>query len=71
MGNADAVTQTYGLPSPIDGEVLLRNISPGIEVQGQYSGGATAVAPTGPLTSMAPTSTSATSIPSGELFTIG
>jgi cobalt-zinc-cadmium efflux system membrane fusion protein len=41
VGNADAVTQTYTLPSPIDGEVLLRNINPGIEVQGQYSGGAT------------------------------
>jgi cobalt-zinc-cadmium efflux system membrane fusion protein len=41
VGNADAVTQTYTLPSPIDGEVLMRNINPGIEVQGQYSGGAT------------------------------
>jgi membrane fusion protein, heavy metal efflux system len=41
VGNADAVTQTYTLTSPIDGEVLLRNINPGIEVQGQYSGGAT------------------------------
>ena len=41
VGNVDAVTQTYGLPSPIDGEILLRNINPGIEVQGQYSGGAT------------------------------
>jgi cobalt-zinc-cadmium efflux system membrane fusion protein len=41
VGNADAVTQTYSLPSPIDGEVLMRNINPGIEVQGQYSGGAT------------------------------
>jgi len=41
VGNADAVTQTYTLTSPIDGEVLLRNINPGIEVQGQYSGGTT------------------------------
>lgn len=41
VGNADAVTQTYTLTSPIDGEVLMRNINPGIEVQGQYSGGAT------------------------------
>lgn len=41
VGNADAVTQTYTLTSPIDGEVLLRNINPGAEVQGQYSGGAT------------------------------
>lgn len=39
VGNVDVVTQTYALPSPIDGEVLLRNITPGIEVQGQYSGG--------------------------------
>ena len=41
VGNVDAVTGTYGLPSPIDGEVLLRNINPGVEVQGQYTGGAT------------------------------
>jgi membrane fusion protein, heavy metal efflux system len=41
VGSADAVTQTYTLTSPIDGEVLMRNINPGIEVQGQYSGGAT------------------------------
>jgi membrane fusion protein, heavy metal efflux system len=40
-GNVDTVTQSYTLASPIDGEVLLRNINPGIEVQGQYSGGAT------------------------------
>jgi cobalt-zinc-cadmium efflux system membrane fusion protein len=42
VGGADAVTQTYTLTSPVDGEVLMRNISPGIEVQGQYSGGAAA-----------------------------
>lgn len=40
VGNVDAVTQTYTLTSPVDGEVLMRNINPGIEVQGQYSGGA-------------------------------
>jgi cobalt-zinc-cadmium efflux system membrane fusion protein len=40
QGNVDAVSQTYALPSPIEGEVLLRNINPGIEVQGMYSGGA-------------------------------
>jgi cobalt-zinc-cadmium efflux system membrane fusion protein len=40
-GNVDNVTQTYTLPSPIDGEVLQMNINPGAEVQGQYSGGAT------------------------------
>lgn len=39
VGGVDTVTQTYTLPAPIDGEVLVRNISPGIEVQGQYSGG--------------------------------
>jgi membrane fusion protein, heavy metal efflux system len=40
-GNVDSVTQTYTLTSPIDGEVLLRNITPGVEVLGQYSGGTT------------------------------
>ena len=40
-GNVDTVTQTYTLPSPIDGEVLAMSINPGIEVQGQYTGGAT------------------------------
>jgi cobalt-zinc-cadmium efflux system membrane fusion protein len=40
VGNVDAVSQTYTLAAPIDGEVLLRNINPGIEVQGMYSGGA-------------------------------
>jgi cobalt-zinc-cadmium efflux system membrane fusion protein len=39
-GSVDAVTQSYTLVSPVDGEVLARNIGPGIEVQGQYSGGA-------------------------------
>jgi membrane fusion protein, heavy metal efflux system len=41
IGNVDSVTQVYALTSPVDGEVLARNINPGIEVQGQYSGGAT------------------------------
>jgi membrane fusion protein, heavy metal efflux system len=40
VGNADTVTQRYTLPSPVDGEILLRNINPGVEVTGQYSGGA-------------------------------
>jgi len=40
IGNVDSVTQTYVLVSPVEGEVLMRNINPGIEVQGQYSGGA-------------------------------
>jgi cobalt-zinc-cadmium efflux system membrane fusion protein len=35
----DAVTQTYTLVSPISGEVVARNINPGIEVQGQYASG--------------------------------
>ena len=38
-GNADMVSQTYTLTAPIEGEVLNRQISPGIEVVGQYSGG--------------------------------
>jgi cobalt-zinc-cadmium efflux system membrane fusion protein len=38
-GNVDSVTQGYTLVSPIEGEVLMRNINPGIEVQGQYGGG--------------------------------
>jgi cobalt-zinc-cadmium efflux system membrane fusion protein len=41
VGNVDAVTQTYAVASPVDGEVLMRNINPGMEIQGQYSGGAT------------------------------
>ena len=41
VGNADAVSQTFSLISPVEGEVLMRNINPGIEVTGQYSGGAT------------------------------
>jgi cobalt-zinc-cadmium efflux system membrane fusion protein len=36
---ADAVTQTYTVRSEIAGEVILRNINPGVEVQGQYAGG--------------------------------
>jgi cobalt-zinc-cadmium efflux system membrane fusion protein len=40
VGNADTVTQRFSLPSPVDGEVLNRNISPGLDVVGQYSGGA-------------------------------
>jgi cobalt-zinc-cadmium efflux system membrane fusion protein len=39
VGNVDNVTGTYTLSSPIDGEVLMRNIQQGLEVQGQYSGG--------------------------------
>ncbi len=39
IGNTASVTQTYVLTAPVEGEVLMRNINPGIEVQGQYSGG--------------------------------
>lgn len=35
----NGVTQTYTVRSEIAGEVILRNINPGVEVQGQYSGG--------------------------------
>jgi cobalt-zinc-cadmium efflux system membrane fusion protein len=38
-GSIDKVTQNYVLRSLIDGEVVARNINPGVEVQGQYSGG--------------------------------
>jgi cobalt-zinc-cadmium efflux system membrane fusion protein len=38
-GDRSSVTQTYTLASPIDGDVIARNINPGMEVQGQYGGG--------------------------------
>ncbi len=38
-GNVDAVSQTFALTAPSTGEVLVRNLSNGVEVQGQYSGG--------------------------------
>jgi cobalt-zinc-cadmium efflux system membrane fusion protein len=38
-GNVDAVTQEYLLPSPIDGRVIAMSINPGVDVQGQFSGG--------------------------------
>jgi membrane fusion protein, heavy metal efflux system len=37
----DTATQEYMLPSPIEGEVIMRGANPGLEVQGQYTGGAT------------------------------
>lgn len=37
--SGDGVTQEYVLPSPIDGEVIMRGANPGLEVSGQYSGG--------------------------------
>jgi cobalt-zinc-cadmium efflux system membrane fusion protein len=39
-GSIEQVTQHFVLRSLIDGEVVARNITPGLEVQGQYSGGA-------------------------------
>lgn len=39
FGSSDNVTQEYTLVSPISGEVIMRAANPGIEVQGQYSGG--------------------------------
>jgi cobalt-zinc-cadmium efflux system membrane fusion protein len=39
-GSVDVATQEYVLRSPIAGEVIARNVNPGAEVQGQYSGGA-------------------------------
>lgn len=38
-GAGGQVTQGFALTAPIDGEVIARNVSPGIEVQGQYGGG--------------------------------
>jgi cobalt-zinc-cadmium efflux system membrane fusion protein len=38
-GNVDMVSQSFTLTSPGPGEVLVRNLSAGVEVQGQYSGG--------------------------------
>ncbi len=36
---ADKVTQEFTLRAPIEGEVIARNVNPGAEVLGQYSGG--------------------------------
>ncbi|GAC1338998.1 MAG: hypothetical protein NVSMB23_07460 [Myxococcales bacterium] len=38
-GRIDGVTQEYSLPSPIAGRVVGRSVNPGMEVQGQFSGG--------------------------------
>ena len=38
-GGGSSVSQGYALRAPIDGTVISRNVSPGVEVQGQYSGG--------------------------------
>lgn len=41
-GSGDAVSQTFTLLSPIAGEIVARNVNPGLEVQGQYGGGSAA-----------------------------
>jgi cobalt-zinc-cadmium efflux system membrane fusion protein len=38
-GGANAGGQSYTLRAPIGGEVIARNVNPGAEVQGQYTGG--------------------------------
>ncbi len=38
-GGANLGGQSYTLRAPIGGEVIARNVNPGAEVQGQYSGG--------------------------------
>ncbi|MEO8877713.1 MAG: efflux RND transporter periplasmic adaptor subunit [Polyangiaceae bacterium] len=38
-GGGGSVNEGYALRAPIDGTVINRNVSPGVEVQGQYSGG--------------------------------
>jgi cobalt-zinc-cadmium efflux system membrane fusion protein len=38
-GTVNTVSQGYTLLSGIDGEVIARNVSPGMEIQGQYGGG--------------------------------
>ena len=38
-GGANTGGQSYTLRAPIGGEVIARNVNPGAEVQGQYSGG--------------------------------
>ncbi len=42
-GSFDAVTQEYTLRSPVDGDVVARAATPGLEVQGQWSGAGTPV----------------------------
>jgi cobalt-zinc-cadmium efflux system membrane fusion protein len=39
-GHINAVTQEYLLPSPIGGRVMAMSVNPGVDVQGQFSGGA-------------------------------
>ncbi len=39
--HTDHVSQSFPLQSPLEGEVIARAINPGLDVQGQYSGGTT------------------------------
>jgi cobalt-zinc-cadmium efflux system membrane fusion protein len=36
---ADGVSQRFSIRSPVEGEVIARNVNPGTDVQGQFSGG--------------------------------
>jgi cobalt-zinc-cadmium efflux system membrane fusion protein len=38
-GSADVVSQSYAIRAEIDGDVVARNVTPGMEVAGQYGGG--------------------------------
>jgi cobalt-zinc-cadmium efflux system membrane fusion protein len=38
-GSPDSVTQEFTIRAPIEGEVIVRNVNPGVEVQGTYGGG--------------------------------
>jgi cobalt-zinc-cadmium efflux system membrane fusion protein len=40
--DANDVSQNFQLRAPINGEVVARNVNPGAEIQGQYSGGSVA-----------------------------
>lgn len=40
IDSSGSLSQTFILRAPIDGQVVARGLSPGMEVQGQYSGGA-------------------------------
>lgn len=48
-GNRGGGSQSYVLRAPIAGEVVARNLNPGAEVQGQYSGGSSELFTVGEL----------------------
>lgn len=39
QGTVNKVTQTYELQSQLEGDVIVRSVSPGMEIQGSYGGG--------------------------------